>query len=334
MFKFNKAPFQQWIAQGETKTAIAELVKISSTLRPESVQTEITHLAARWSDYERQSRMATADAEQLGLTKRQIDQSLLLLLERVGEVAITKNKINWRNLWIGLGSLVALVSGIVTIVDFYQQEDTALETPITQAVVDSLPATATPQNSLHQQNSHSTPTKSDESNPTTTSSPNASSNTDNSDQQNLGIEIFDNGKIDWHNQYIEATGTAFINTEKHNNRNQAIELAKIGAKVVAQANLLEIIQAVKVTRTTTVQDFMTTSDVINSQIEGTIRGARPVGEAVVNEDQVTVVVRMPLYATNGLSGIIETEIQKNPTPFQSFDLTDTTGASPQLLKKN
>jgi len=325
MSKFNKAPFQQWIAQGETKTAIAQLVKISSTLRPESVQTEITHLSARWSEYERQDRMGIKSPEQLGLTKRQIDQSLLQLLERIAEVNATTTL---RQFWKRFAAAVAVLSGIVTIVGVTLKDVIHFGNPPIEQV-DTLPKIDT----VKLEPLVTTIIESTKSGKTSTP-PTQPSVVEKTNNTNPLVEQFDNGKIDWQNQYIESTGIAIINTEKYKNRTQAIELAKIGAKRVAQANLLDIIQAVKVTRTTTVQDFMTTSDNINSQIQGTIRGARTVGAAVVKEDQVTVTVRMSLYATNGLSGIIQTEIQKNPTPFQSFDLTDTTGASPQLLKKH
>lgn len=330
MPKFNKVPFQQLLAQGETSTAIAELLKISSSIRPPSLQTEVAHLSARWNDYERQHRMGTADAEQLGLTKRQIDQSFLQLLERIETVAASPNKRNWRALWIGLGSVVALLSGLVTIVGVDLSELFQAQTPTT--VQDTLPTIDTAEQTL---NPDTTPQS---EKPKTTSNRTSTPATSpevivQQNPQSPDVEIFEHGKIDWRNGFIEATGIAIINNEKYTNNTQAIEMAKIGAKRVAQANILDIIEAVKVTRTTTVQDFMTTSDVIKSQIEGTIRGSRVVGEATVKKDHVAITVRMPLYADRGLASILLTEIQKNPASFQSFDLQDTTGTSFQLLKR-
>lgn len=146
------------------------------------------------------------------------------------------------------------------------------------------------------------------------------------------VEEFENGKIDWTSQYIEATGFTVINTEKYKNKKQAVALAKIGAKRVAQANILEIIEGVKVTRETTVEDFMTASDVIKGRIEGTIKGSRLVG-TIIEEDYVEVTVRMPLYSADGLAGLIMSEVQKNPEKFEDLNKAKTEASTPKTAEE-
>lgn len=115
MPKFNKSYLRNLIAQGETKTAIQDLVAMRPKLRPESLQTEVTHLSARWNDYERALRMGTTSQDQLDLTKRQIDQSLLQLLERIEEVGSSAKTTSSRTAWIALAVVAVILVGIVTL---------------------------------------------------------------------------------------------------------------------------------------------------------------------------------------------------------------------------
>jgi len=115
------------------------------------------------------------------------------------------------------------------------------------------------------------------------------------------IEKKENGVINWTQQYIEATGMSIIDNERWKLPEQAKEMAERGAKVVAQRNLLEIVQGVKVTSTTTVKDMITQSDVIITKVQGVVRGAEIVGEPIVTKNYVKITLRMPIYAQNGLA---------------------------------
>jgi len=86
-----------------------------------------------------------------------------------------------------------------------------------------------------------------------------------------------NGSINWTEQYIEAKGASVIDNERFKNAAQAKLMAKRGAIVDAQRNLLEIIKGVNVTSETTVNDMITTRDYIYTRIDGVIKGAQLVG---------------------------------------------------------
>jgi len=110
------------------------------------------------------------------------------------------------------------------------------------------------------------------------------------------------GQVNWSRQYVEAEGMAVVDRAKYALEAQAVAVATRGAEVVAYANLLEIAQGVRVQRTTTVRDLMTESDVVRTEVQGIIRGARREGEPLEKGGIVYVKVRMPLYDLAPLAG--------------------------------
>ncbi len=132
-------------------------------------------------------------------------------------------------------------------------------------------------------------------------------------QEQHVVQEAQNGQVDWTEQYAEAKGISFINRQKFPNEQQAIEMAKRGAEVVAKANLLETVEGIKITRETTVKDMMTESDVITSSVEGIVKGVRVYGQPVITKDAVEVTVRMPLYDKNGLAPVVKRQLDsQNP----------------------
>lgn len=131
---------------------------------------------------------------------------------------------------------------------------------------------------------------------------------------NIPIEpIVDNlpkGKVDWTNQYIEAKGQSVIDNERFKNVAQAKLMAKRGAIVDAQRNLLEITKGVQVTSETKVQDMITTSDYIYSRVDGVIKNATQVGEAIEKEGYIEVTMRIPLYDQKGLAPVLYDQVVK------------------------
>ncbi|MBL4940225.1 MAG: hypothetical protein JKY81_01030 [Colwellia sp.] len=79
------------------------------------------------------------------------------------------------------------------------------------------------------------------------------------------------GQINWTDASVSAIGYGVAPPDK--NPNVAPFLACRAAIVDAQRNLLESFQGVRVTTTTLVSNYMLTSDVIKSSVEGTIKGA-------------------------------------------------------------
>lgn len=113
-----------------------------------------------------------------------------------------------------------------------------------------------------------------------------------------------NGSINWTEQYIEAKGQSVIDNQKFTNPAQAKLMATRGAVVVAQRNLLEIVQGVNITSETKVKDMIAESDYIYSRVDGVVKGAQQVGEAVEKDGFIEVTMRIPIYADKGLAPVI------------------------------
>lgn len=82
------------------------------------------------------------------------------------------------------------------------------------------------------------------------------------------------GEVNWFDGYISAVGTGAAVKTSGRSLAQLRPLAKRAAMVDAYRNLLETIKGVKVDSTTKVEDFMVTEDVIKTQVEGVVKGAR------------------------------------------------------------
>lgn len=72
---------QKLLMGGERQQVIDQLLAYATNIQHRKTRQEIRHLATRWSDYQREERMGTASREQLNLSKRQFDKSLLQLLD-------------------------------------------------------------------------------------------------------------------------------------------------------------------------------------------------------------------------------------------------------------
>ena len=128
------------------------------------------------------------------------------------------------------------------------------------------------------------------------------------------VEKKKNGKVNWTGQYIEATGKSYIDRKKWTLPGQAEDMAERGAVVVAQRNLLEILQGVHITGKTTVKDKVTQGDLVISQVEGVVKGAKQYGEPVVTDNYVEITLRMPLYGRGGLAPIVHDKEERKQKP--------------------
>ena len=110
------------------------------------------------------------------------------------------------------------------------------------------------------------------------------------------------GELDWSRQIIQSVGIGVINPKAPN-----VGVARAGclraATVTAQRNLLEIIQGVNIDSETTVENFMTTSDVVKTRVAGVLRGAQRLGQPVYKADG-TCEVTMAVRVTGDLSDIL------------------------------
>lgn len=108
------------------------------------------------------------------------------------------------------------------------------------------------------------------------------------------VEKVGQGSVNWSAGYIEAVGIG-APPDRSVGKINARPMALRAAKVDAYRNLLEITKGVQVDARTTVKDFTVESDVVNTQVEGLIKGAQVVDQQYMSDGTVEVRLRMPLY---------------------------------------
>jgi hypothetical protein len=101
------------------------------------------------------------------------------------------------------------------------------------------------------------------------------------------------GKVDWTTGVITAVGIGAPPAQPANAA-QARAMAERAAQVVAYRNLLEAVKGVRVDSTTTVENFIVTSDVIRTQVNGIIQGATIMDKKYMSDGSVEVTVGMKL----------------------------------------
>ncbi len=128
------------------------------------------------------------------------------------------------------------------------------------------------------------------------------------------------GSVNWTQAYIEATGKCIVNLEKWPNEAQALLMAQHCAETVAKANLLETMEGVQITRSSTIKDMAAESDLIQGIVTGTVKGARMIGEPVAEKGMMSVTMRLPLFGSDGLATALQ---QGNPPGMDTLDLDDS-----------
>lgn len=118
-------------------------------------------------------------------------------------------------------------------------------------------------------------------------------------------ETVASGEIDWSGNTVRATGTGVLDPDNPNIA-QARLMAERAAVVVAQRNLLETVQGVRVDSETRVENFMTDYDVIYTRVEGVVRNSRQLGPARYDSlaGIVEVELEMEIHSPQGLSGAL------------------------------
>jgi len=101
------------------------------------------------------------------------------------------------------------------------------------------------------------------------------------------------GKVDWTTGVITAVGIGAPPAQPANAA-QARAMAERAAQVVAYRNLLEAVKGVRVDSTTTVENFMVSSDVIKTEVSGIIQGAMVMDKKYMSDGSVEVTVGMKL----------------------------------------
>ena len=135
-------------------------------------------------------------------------------------------------------------------------------------------------------------------------------------QDNFIGDVFENGSINYGDRTIQAIGIGFI-PENVINAGQARRSAMRIAKQDALRQLIEIINGVNVTSETTVSGAMF-DDVIKTQVQGAIRGARQIGQPkYLSDTSVEVVYEVKMA---DISRVLLPMAEKAPT--LTFDDTN------------
>ncbi len=132
------------------------------------------------------------------------------------------------------------------------------------------------------------------------------------------------GKVDWTTGVITAVGIGAPPAQPANAA-QARAMAERAAQVVAYRNLLEAIKGVRVDSTTTVENFMVTSDVIRTEVNGIIQGATVMDKKYMSDGSVEVTVGMKLTGA-----LAETLLPKGVTPAAPGTAPGASAAAGQL----
>ena len=143
-------------------------------------------------------------------------------------------------------------------------------------------------------------------------------------QDNFVGETFEKGSINYADRTIQATGIGFIPVNVIN-AGQARRSAMRIAKQDALRQLIEIVNGVNVTSETTVSGAMF-DDVIKTQVQGAIRGARKVGEPkYLSDTSVEVVYEVSM---NNISRALLPMAERAPVlSYESVTATGTAEAA-------
>lgn len=127
--------------------------------------------------------------------------------------------------------------------------------------------------------------------------------------QNVGTS----GVVDWSRQTIRAWGIAGVNPNDPPGAARANAIT--AARTIAMRNLLESVQGVAITSETTVRNAMVENDVINTRIQGFVKGCRMVGEPkYMSDTSIEVEVEVTM---SGLADIFLPKAPDGSTPSPS-----------------
>jgi len=108
------------------------------------------------------------------------------------------------------------------------------------------------------------------------------------------VDKFGQGSINWSVGYIEAVGIG-APPEKLASKINARPIALRAAQAYALRNLLEITKGVQVDSATSIKDFTAGSDVVDTQVNGLVKGAEVADYQYMPDGRAEVKLRIPLY---------------------------------------
>ena len=120
-----------------------------------------------------------------------------------------------------------------------------------------------------------------------------------------GLQAVDSPAAIFENGYIQVVGESATGQSQY--------AAKRAAKVVAQRDLVEIVQGLNLIGASTVQDGMLASDQVQTTVKGFLRGAVVVGEEYIpGEGYARVALRINLRGNNSLYDTLAPTLRQPP----------------------
>ena len=138
--------------------------------------------------------------------------------------------------------------------------------------------------------------------------------------------------IDWNRGVAMAEG---IGVPSSKAKNQALKHASAlrAAKLDAARNLLELIKGINLNSSTVMRDAMIANDVVRTQIQGKVRGLRPIGEPRYFSDG-TVKIRLEARILDTIpEALIQKELAKPVTPPAVLEVKPPKPVDSPSLKK-
>lgn len=120
---------------------------------------------------------------------------------------------------------------------------------------------------------------------------------------------------------ITATGSAALPENMALGR--ARILARRGAIMDAQRNLLEIVKGLQLDANSSMRDALVDNDEVFTSVSGLVRGAEVIDEFLNDDETYEVVMSMPMYGSKGLS-TVAVPLLTNNVQKQSFSQVTTT----------
>lgn len=101
-----------------------------------------------------------------------------------------------------------------------------------------------------------------------------------------------------------------IQVEGMSAANQPVPMGYRAAQIDAYRQLLEAVQGVQVDADSTMENFMLTSDVVNTKVNGIIKGAKVISRTR-DVDGYHVIMEVPVFGVNSIASAV---IPSNPVP--------------------
>ncbi|MBQ3114167.1 MAG: LPP20 family lipoprotein [Phascolarctobacterium sp.] len=135
------------------------------------------------------------------------------------------------------------------------------------------------------------------------------------------IAFANDNTVNWSKGDVTAIGVGYPPEEMGVRGNS---IARRAAMVDAQRNLLEITKGVQIDAETTVENMTVSSDVVNSKVQGLLKGAQIFEEGNLDDGGYYVKMRIALYgSTNSLASVAMTEYTKDIQPQEFAEVEDT-----------